>query len=63
MHLTGPSRAIVADEPVDFEVELKIKCGTNQSQDIALISSTNHYTSRGDAAFFLGPLLFGRVAP
>uniref|UniRef100_R7W988 DUF6598 domain-containing protein n=1 Tax=Aegilops tauschii TaxID=37682 RepID=R7W988_AEGTA len=44
LHLTGPSRAIVADEPVDFEVELKINCGTDQSQDKALISSTNHYT-------------------
>ncbi|SPT21073.1 unnamed protein product [Triticum aestivum] len=54
LHLTGPSRAIVADEPVDFEVELKIKFGTDQSQDIALISATNHYTSRGDAAFFSG---------
>ncbi|KAM3391730.1 hypothetical protein ACQJBY_013061 [Aegilops geniculata] len=54
LHLTGPSRAIVADEPVDFEVELKIKFGTDQSQDIALMSDTNHYTSRGDAAFFSG---------
>lgn len=54
MRLTGPSRAIVADEPVDFEVELKINCGTDQSQDKALISSTNHYTSRGDAAIFFG---------
>ncbi|XP_037475018.1 uncharacterized protein LOC119352509 [Triticum dicoccoides] len=54
LHLTGPSRATVADEPVDFEVELKIKFGTDQSQDIALISDTNHYTSRGDAAFFSG---------
>ncbi|KAF7005059.1 hypothetical protein CFC21_020207 [Triticum aestivum] len=53
LHLTGPSRAIVADEPVDFEVELKIKFGTDQSQDIALISATNHY-SGGDAAFFSG---------
>ncbi|XP_044968686.1 uncharacterized protein LOC123428526 [Hordeum vulgare subsp. vulgare] len=54
LHLTGPSRAIVAEEPVDFEVELKIKCGTDQSQDKALISATNHYSSRGDVAFFWG---------
>ncbi|XBI60608.1 hypothetical protein VPH35_041522 [Triticum aestivum] len=55
LHLTGPSRAIVADEPVDFEVELKINCGTDQSQDKALIRlfSTSD-TSRGDAAFFFG---------
>ena len=38
----------------DLEVELKIKCGTDRSQDKALISATNHYTSRGDVAFFLG---------
>ncbi|XBI60616.1 hypothetical protein VPH35_041529 [Triticum aestivum] len=37
-----------------LEVELKIKCGTDRSQDKALISATNHYTSRGDVAFFLG---------
>lgn len=51
LRLTGPSRAILAENPVRFEVELKIKYGTN-SQDIALLSSITNYHSNYHTAFF-----------
>ncbi|KAM3299272.1 hypothetical protein ACQJBY_040656 [Aegilops geniculata] len=55
LHLTGPSRAILAEYPVDFEVELRIKDGA-ESQDKALMSSTNHHHFGGDTALFFGCL-------
>ncbi|XP_044968973.1 uncharacterized protein LOC123428956 [Hordeum vulgare subsp. vulgare] len=55
LHLTGPSRAILAEYPVDFEVELRIKDGA-ESQDKELMSSTNHHHFCGDTALFLGCL-------
>ncbi|XBJ06358.1 hypothetical protein VPH35_024994 [Triticum aestivum] len=55
LHLTGPSRAILSEYPVDFEVELRIKDGA-ESQDKALMSSTNHHHFGGDTALFFGCL-------
>uniref|UniRef100_M8BMJ7 DUF6598 domain-containing protein n=1 Tax=Aegilops tauschii TaxID=37682 RepID=M8BMJ7_AEGTA len=49
LHLTGPSRAILAEYPVDFEVELRIKDGA-EPQDKALMSSTNHHHFGGAIA-------------
>ncbi|KAF7012759.1 hypothetical protein CFC21_026918 [Triticum aestivum] len=41
--LTGPSRAILAVDPVDFEVELKIHDGGDERKDRELIWAINHY--------------------
>ncbi|XP_048557785.1 uncharacterized protein LOC125538556 [Triticum urartu] len=42
LHLTGLSRAIVADEPVFFQIELKLKYGA-QFKDIALFTAYQRY--------------------
>ncbi|VAH39420.1 unnamed protein product [Triticum turgidum subsp. durum] len=60
LHLTGPSRAILSEYPVDFEVELRIKDGS-ESQDKALISSTNHHHFCADTALFLGCLCSAKL--
>ncbi|KAI5009751.1 hypothetical protein ZWY2020_011888 [Hordeum vulgare] len=44
LHLTGPSRAIVADEPVFFQIELKLKYGA-QFKDTALFTAYQRYRS------------------
>uniref|UniRef100_A0A8I7B4D6 DUF6598 domain-containing protein n=1 Tax=Hordeum vulgare subsp. vulgare TaxID=112509 RepID=A0A8I7B4D6_HORVV len=41
--LTGPSRAILAVDPVNFEVELKIHDGGDERKDRELICANNHY--------------------
>ena len=46
MALTGPSRAIVCEESVDFEIQLKVR-GTTESEDRALITGVCTY-NRGD---------------
>lgn len=60
LHLTGPSRAILHEYPVDFEVELRIT-DESESQDKALITSTNHHHFCGDTALFLGCLCSAKL--
>ncbi|EMS50695.1 hypothetical protein TRIUR3_03102 [Triticum urartu] len=45
LHLIGPSRAILFNDPVDFEIQLKVKCGA-MSGDRELISKTHCYRAR-----------------
>jgi hypothetical protein len=42
LHLTGPVRAIVSEEPVDIEIQLVVK-GTTAAEDRALISDAFFY--------------------
>ncbi|KAE8778075.1 hypothetical protein D1007_49053 [Hordeum vulgare] len=42
LHLIGPSRAIVAGEPVLFQIELKLKCGA-QFEDKASFTANQNY--------------------
>ncbi|KAI4990774.1 hypothetical protein ZWY2020_039145 [Hordeum vulgare] len=62
LHLTGPSRAILAEYPVDFEVELRVKDGT-ESQDEALMSSTDHHIfATADTAVFFSCLCSAKLS-
>ncbi|VAH22993.1 unnamed protein product [Triticum turgidum subsp. durum] len=45
LRLIGPSRAILFNDPVDFEIQLKVKCGA-MSGDRALISAIHCYRAR-----------------
>ncbi|XP_051212740.1 uncharacterized protein [Lolium perenne] len=45
LRLTGPSRAIVAEEPVHVEIELKVK-GRTKSEDRVLMSRVWYYSDR-----------------
>ncbi|KAI5007998.1 hypothetical protein ZWY2020_009046 [Hordeum vulgare] len=45
LRLIGPTRAILFKDPVDFEIQLKVKCGA-MSGDRALISATHCYRTR-----------------
>jgi hypothetical protein len=47
LQLTGPSRSIVATEPVDFEIQLKVKGRRrNASEDRVLMHQTFVYSGR-----------------
>ena len=42
MHLTGPVRAIVSEEPLDIEIQLEVK-GTKTAEDRQLIGYAFYY--------------------
>jgi hypothetical protein len=49
LHLTGPVRAIVSEEPVDIEIQLVVK-GTTAAEDRALISYAFLYEGNNGGA-------------
>ncbi|KAM0829756.1 hypothetical protein ACQ4PT_066677 [Festuca glaucescens] len=60
LRLTGPSRAILAVDPADFEVELKIDEGS-ESRDRASISLHKSYHAKGSTSLFPQPQLYSGV--
>ncbi|KAM3369376.1 hypothetical protein ACQJBY_017330 [Aegilops geniculata] len=57
LHLTGPSRAIVCEEPVHVEIKLKVKGGT-ESEDIALMTRVWYYSCNASCTLYT-PLVGG----
>ncbi|KAM3388919.1 hypothetical protein ACQJBY_011195 [Aegilops geniculata] len=57
LHLTGPSRAIVCEEPVHVEIKLKVKGGT-ESEDIALMTRVWYYSGNVSCTLYT-PLVGG----
>ncbi|KAF7003088.1 hypothetical protein CFC21_018459 [Triticum aestivum] len=57
LHLTGPSRAIVCEEPVRVEIKLKVKGGT-ESEDIALMTRVWYYSGKVSCTLYT-PLVGG----
>ncbi|XBI59986.1 hypothetical protein VPH35_040960 [Triticum aestivum] len=54
LYLTGPVRAIMSEEPVDIEIQLKVR-GTTASEDRALVSHVYYYD--GDYEYSLSPII------
>ncbi|KAF7010491.1 hypothetical protein CFC21_024906 [Triticum aestivum] len=57
LHLTGPSCAIVCEEPVHVEIKLKVKGGT-ESEDIALMTRVWYYSGNVSCTLYT-PLVGG----
>ncbi|XP_048553472.1 uncharacterized protein LOC125534246 [Triticum urartu] len=58
LHLTGPCRAIVSMNPVDIEIELKLK-GATKSEDRILISKVYHYNGERLGTYLVGDMHCG----
>ncbi|KAM3391191.1 hypothetical protein ACQJBY_012702 [Aegilops geniculata] len=54
LYLTGPVRAIMSEEPVDIEIQLKVR-GTSPPEDRALVSYVHYYD--GGYAASLSPII------
>ncbi|XP_037482470.1 uncharacterized protein LOC119361284 [Triticum dicoccoides] len=58
LHLTGPCRAIVSMNPVDIEIELKLK-GAAKSEDRILISKVYHHNGESLGTYLVGDMHCG----